>query len=216
MTDRPAADAEAVEFALPWGSIVRGVRWGAGEDFVILLHEPGRDLDAWGDLPRRLAGHLPLAALVIDLPGHGLSDDPWQPERLGDLLDAVDAALPATGRRFLVAAGESGLAGIERAASLEFDGLVCLSPEPPANGERPARSPSVPKQFFAAALAGDDLNGARTLAARCGGWAVVTSVPVAERGTALLSTTWRDRIDNQIATFLHDCLNACPMRPMGS
>ncbi|MCC7024291.1 MAG: hypothetical protein IT338_15810 [Thermomicrobiales bacterium] len=215
MTDRPAADAEAVEFALPWGPVARGVRWGAGDDAVILLHEPGRDLDAWGDLPRRLAGQLPLAALAIDLPGHGLSDDPWQPERLGDLLDAVDAALPTSGRRLLIAAGESGLAAIERAASLELDGLVCLSPGPPADA-RPARSPIVPKQFFAGALAGDDLNGARKLASLCGGWAVVTSVPVAERGTALLATSWRDRIEDQIVTFLHDCIHSCPMRPMGS
>lgn len=216
MTDHPTSGATAVEIPLPWGPIARGVRWGSGDDIAILVHEPGSDLDAWGDVARRLAAKLPLAMLAVDLPGHGLSDDPWQPERLGDLLDGLDAALPAVGRRFLVAAGESGLAAIECAARLELGGLVCLSPDLPEDDHRPPRSPAVPKQFFAGALAGDDLIAARKLASLCGGWAVVTSVPVAERGTALLATSWRDRIEDQIATFLHDCLNSCPMRPMGS
>jgi hypothetical protein len=58
---------------------------------VLLLHDPGSDLDAWGSLPWQLARALPLAVVAIDLPGHGLSDAPWEPERLGDVVRFIAA-----------------------------------------------------------------------------------------------------------------------------
>ena len=75
------ASPSAVEIDLSHGQTLRGQRRGAGANWVILLHEPGTDLDAWGDLPARL-GARAYTALALDLPGHGLSDDPWEPERL--------------------------------------------------------------------------------------------------------------------------------------
>ena len=63
----------------------------------------------------------------------------------------------------------------------------------------------MPKLFVAGSLAGSDLNDARRLATACGGWAVVTSLPVAERGTGLLASSWGGHLVEQIVAFLRDC-----------
>ncbi len=191
----------AIEHTLPWGPVVRGLRWGDGAGRVLLLHEPGTDVDAWGLLPACLASRLTLTLLAIDLPGHGLSDDPWQPERLPDIVHSLLAG--ATERPFVIAAGSIAGMLLEFAAELAPGGLVLFSPE--ANsGTRPNRSPAVPKLIFAGSVAGDDLAVARQLAAMTGGWTLVTGIPGSTRGTALLNTPWQTRICEQIAAFIRD------------
>ena len=76
-----SSSATAIEHCLPWGVVVRGQQWGPAPDRVLLLHEPGTDLDAWGSLPARLAQELMLGAAAFDLPGHGLQMIPGR--RLG-------------------------------------------------------------------------------------------------------------------------------------
>jgi pimeloyl-ACP methyl ester carboxylesterase len=191
------------------------MRWGAGSDRVLLLHEPGADIDGWGALPSTLARNLPLQVAAIDLPGHGLSDDPWQEERLPDLLRAfISNSQPST--RFAIAAGASALAVLEIAAESGLTGLVALSPAAVTGGRVPARSPRVPKLLFAGALAGDDVQTARDLATRCGGWALVTAVPLADRGTALLASAWQGRVIEQTTAFLRDCINSRSIRGSGT
>jgi hypothetical protein len=63
----------------------------------------------------------------------------------------------------------------------------------------------VPKLFVAGSLAANDLNDARRLATACGGWAVVTSLPVAKRGTGLLASSWGAQLVEQLVAFLRDC-----------
>ncbi|MGH2616037.1 MAG: hypothetical protein ACRDJC_12415, partial [Thermomicrobiales bacterium] len=79
-------EPHAIELTLPWGPVVRGHRWDGGPDSVLLLHEPGADLDAWGTLPDQLARALNVEVIVVDLPGHGLSDDPWEAGRIAELI----------------------------------------------------------------------------------------------------------------------------------
>src|SRR6476620_10678131 len=96
--------ATAIEYPLPWGIVVRGQRWGPAPDRVLLLHEPGTDLDAWGSLPARLAQELMIGVAAFDLPGHGLSDDPWEATRLGDTLRALTGRAELPFRQVLVTA----------------------------------------------------------------------------------------------------------------
>jgi pimeloyl-ACP methyl ester carboxylesterase len=205
----PAFSPEAVEHRLSWGPVLRGQRLGAGHDAALLVHEPGSDLDAWALLSPRLAGVLPLQIVAFDLPGHGLSDDPWQPDRLDAALREIVQAMPAI--RFVVAAGSSALAALRLAADLALAGLVCLSPDPLQPGSSLERSPRVPKHVFAGSAAGNDLQTARRLASSSGGWAAVTSLPVSERGTGLLTTDWAGRVVEEIAAFLRDCQTRRPL-----
>lgn len=205
LTSESTPGPRAIEQRLSWGPVVRGFRWSGGTDSALLLHEPGADLDAWAHLPAHLARQLEIETVAIDLPGHGLSDSPWDPSRLADLLRELPATFPTVGRRFVITAGASALASLDHAADLRLSGLVCLSPESPSADRDPPRSPTVPKLILASSLAGRDLDIARRLASTCGGWAVVTSIPFADRGTRLLSSPWSGRLIEQIVTFLRDC-----------
>jgi pimeloyl-ACP methyl ester carboxylesterase len=205
VSDPATISPRAIEQRLPWGPVLRGVRWGDGSDLALLLHDPGRDLDAWAPLAGEIAGQLGIETIAVDLPGHGLSDDPWEPERLLDLLPNLQEVAPEARRRFLIAAGDSAVAALEQANTLELSGLVCLSPPSPAHIRRPPRSPRVPKLFLAGSLAGGDLDVARRLASACGGWVVVTSYPVSGRGTELLASAWSRRLVEEVLAFLRDC-----------
>jgi hypothetical protein len=196
---------QAIERRLPWGAVLRGIRWGDGPDVALLLHEPGVDVDAWGQLPVEIAHQLEIDPIALDLPGHGLSDDPWEPERLPDLLRNLPEIAPTAGRRFLIAAGDSAIAALGQASEIEISGLVSLSPQIPGDGWQPPRSPRVPKLLLAGSMAESDLRDARRLATACGGWAVVTSYPVGERGTLLLTSPWGGHLIAEIVTFLRDC-----------
>jgi pimeloyl-ACP methyl ester carboxylesterase len=189
---------------------VRGIRWSNGTDRILLLHEAGADIDTWGTLPATLANDLTLDVSAIDLPGHGLSDGPWEPARAPDLIRSLMLPQPADQRQFVVAAGETGSVTLELAAALGLSGLACLTPQALPGALPPARSPKTPKLFLAGSLAGADLNTARRLASTCGGWTAVISVPVAERGTGLLASAWRDRLIEQIVGFLRDCQRPFP------
>lgn len=132
----------AVQVPLPWGPVIRGVRWGAASDAILLLHEPGADLDAWGALPALLAQTLGMAAVAVDLPGHGLSDDPWEAQRTGEVVrvlaergsapsrDAVGASPPRreAHRLFVIAAASIAWTAHALASDLSLAGLVLLSP----------------------------------------------------------------------------------------
>ena len=214
VSDAPGPVVAAIDYRLSWGPVVRGVRLGAGDDTALLLHDAGRDIDAWGALPWRLSEELPLQVVAFDLPGHGLSDDPWQPERLDELLRELVLPLPSA--RIVLAPGATALAALRLAAELALTGLVCLSPDALTPSSALTRSPSVPKRLFAGSAAGDDLATARRLAGAAGGWAVVTSLPVAERGTGLLATAWGEPISEAIVAFLRDCQQRRPSLAMSN
>lgn len=85
------------------GVRLRVVRWGlpGGPAPVVLVHGFTGSVEAWGDLPARLASRLssaapeapPRAVVAVDLPGHGESDAPDRPGRYA--VDAVAGDLAA-------------------------------------------------------------------------------------------------------------------------
>lgn len=88
---------DAYELELDEGMSVRGIRIDGGRaGRVVLLHDVGHDLDEFGRLPEVIAA-LGCDVVAVDLPGHGISDDP--PD---------EAAVPALVMRLLGAVREAG------------------------------------------------------------------------------------------------------------
>lgn len=199
---------QAYELGLPWGPVMRGVQWGHGEPRVVFLHEPGKeiDLDHWGDLPRRFATLLEASAIVLDLPGHGLSDDPWEPRRLPEIVTAAIAEIATEQPLLFVAAAESATAVLEAAAKQAIVAVAALSATPGAAESTLQRSPATAKLFFAGAQDGESLADSRRLASTLGGWTVVTSIPTSARGTEMLTTEWGPRLREHIIAFARDVL----------
>ena len=120
-----------VEFAGPRALTLRGQRSGEGERWVVLVHGEGRDLDGWRPLAGWLADH-GLSVLAFDLPGHGASDDPWEPAlALPAVIAAIDFArsersLPV----HLVGEGVGGIAALAAAAepTRQVASIVAISP----------------------------------------------------------------------------------------
>lgn len=200
---RPAAP---VEIPIDGVGTVRGLHWpdaGTGRA-VIFLHAPDGDLDDWQDLPAFVAGSAGCAALALDLPGHGLSDDPmsaWSISRLlaaaGDLL-----GLPPS-RCAIVAAGETAARVVSLDPAPPLAGLIAIGPTEP---ESAPRSPGLPKLFLASATDPDRLQATRALANGLGGWAIVSAITPGEQDPWLLSGPWGTHVREQIAAFARDCL----------
>ena len=150
----PGRAATAVECELPWGVTVRGQRWGPAPDRITLLHEPETDLDSWADLPAHLAQELGFGVVAFDLPGHGLSDDPWEPGRLGAVVEALVKRSDLPFRQVLVTAGVTERAALATVPDLGRVAVVCLSPSSPSCAGNPVRAPEAPKLFCAGAMAG--------------------------------------------------------------
>ena len=209
MTDPPPhvpPTAVAEEIGLDGFPALRGQRWGDGASELLLLHGGGADLDAWGALPALLAHHLDATVIAVDLPGHGLSDDPWQPERLPELLAALASRPAGSARLAVVAAGDTAAALLREAGRLAVAAVVLLSPALPETVAGWERSPSVSKLFLAGSLAGDELARCRQAANALGGWAVVVGIPDAAQGTELLVGDHLGTVVAHAAGFLRQAL----------
>lgn len=209
MTDPPPhvpPTAVAEEIGLDGFPALRGQRWGDGASELLLLHGGGADLDAWGALPALLAHHLDATVIAVDLPGHGLSDDPWQPERLPELLAALASRPAGSARLAVVAAGDTAAALLREAGRLAVAAVVLLSPALPETVAGWERSPSVSKLFLAGSLAGDELARCRLAANALGGWAVVVGVPDAAQGAELLVGDHLGTVVAHAAGFLRQAL----------
>jgi len=207
---RDPSTAEAVKVSPPGLPLLRGIRWG-DEPATLLLHAPGGDLDDWQDLPLLLARRTGFGAVALDLPGHGLSDDAGRRERGAQRLAEVIRTLAVAGEssrvRAIVAAGETALALLAVAPTLDLAGIVCLSPAAPGSGSNPvARSPKVPKLFLAWSGDGNEITRTRALATEAGGWTIVSGFAGPGPGAALLDGPWGDQARDQIAAFLQECL----------
>jgi pimeloyl-ACP methyl ester carboxylesterase len=177
---------------------VRGLAWPGGPDTVILIHDAGGDLDAWGALPATLAGQ-GYRVVAIDLPGHGLSDDPWESERAPEIVaEIVSAARLVSGRCFVIGAGS--LAPV--IGGMVMDALVMVSPHALAGPERSASAS--PCLIFVGGADPASVDAADRFFRARRGWAVVSSYGAAENGTALLSSEWAGHLAEQTIAFLRD------------
>jgi pimeloyl-ACP methyl ester carboxylesterase len=186
---------DPIEFALGSGPVVRGIQWPGGPDTVLLLHDVGSDLDVWGSLPVSLAA-VGYRVVATDLPGHGLSDDPWTPDQApGTLAEIVSVARGDTGRCFVVAIGSIATL----AARLAVDALVAISPDA---GNRDMSA--APCLIFVGGAEPDAAGAADRFFRNRRGWAVVSSFGIPDNGAALLAGPWSTHLAEQTIAFLGD------------
>jgi pimeloyl-ACP methyl ester carboxylesterase len=205
-TPRPSTVVEPIAFVLPGsGLTVRGQHWRGDGNWVVLVHAPGEDLDAWGDLPEEFAA-AGYDALAFDLPGHGLSDGDWEP---GLLPRSIAAALTFAGdagarRRFLVTAGVAAGASLAALSRSLADAWIALSPI--ASDAELAANPSVPVPKLILVGAGDPaaVEAAEQLYRWSTGWTVSSTFGGAENGTRLLHGEWGAQAREQMLKFLND------------
>lgn len=188
---------ESIE--LNWGEIaLRGYRWDGDGDTVMLLHDVGADLDAWVDIPSIIAAD-GYRVVSLDLPGHGLSDDPWDPERAIDLVTfLVESLKPIAARCFVVAAGQ--LCG-PTLATPTVDAVIALSPEAP--GHVPD-GPTPPTLVIVGGADRAASSNAHTFFRGTRGWAVVSSLGTTAQSTGLFASEWGSHAVEQTLLFLRD------------
>jgi pimeloyl-ACP methyl ester carboxylesterase len=168
-------------------------------DWVVLVHGPGEDVDAWGDVPAVLAGD-GLGVVVIDLPGHGLSDDPWEAGRIGEVIDGLVVEVRKAGARrcFVVAVGELAEAAV-RARGV--DACVVVSPVAPV-GEAEGATPSM--LVLVGGLERAAVDAADRFFRWTRGWAVMSALGTAAQGTAIFASAWGGHAREQVIGFLRD------------
>lgn len=177
---------------------MRGLVWPGGPDTVVLIHDAGGDLDDWGSLPAILAGQ-GYRVVAVDLPGHGLSDDPWEIECAPiQMTEIVSAARAVSERCFVVGIGS--LAPV--VGQLDVDALVAISPH--AEVEPEPASPTAPCLIFVGGADPERADAADRFFRARRGWAVVSSFGVPENGAALLSGPWAGHLAEQTISFLRD------------
>jgi alpha-beta hydrolase superfamily lysophospholipase len=189
--------ARPVELRSGDGLTLRGQQHGAGDRWAVLVHDAGRDLDAW----RGLIGALRrtgLCVLSFDLRGHGASDDPWEPARSpADVLAAIDHAVSEGARTvYLIGAGAGATAALAAAGS-KVRALVALSPR--------AERPGLPPDAILVGTGDPRAAGeADSVFRRSVGWTVVAALPVEAQGTDLIVSSWGSHVREHVLAFLRD------------
>ena len=182
------------------GTTVRGHVWQGDTNWVILLHGPGEDLDAWGDVPATIAtdGY---SVLAIDLPGHGLSDGVWSPDEDETLIESLTRFAQTSGatRVFVVAPG--ALAESATRSSAGIAAAVALSPMPQRAipGDR-----TPPTLILVGGSENEAVKNANRFFRQLRGWAVLSSLGTHQQGTALFASEWRQHALEQFLAFLRD------------
>lgn len=175
----------------------------------MLVHEEGRDLDAWQVLVPKLA-ELGLCIVAFDLSGHGASDDPWDPAHItADLFAVLEFAHSEGARRlYLIGAGAGATAALVAAGELEVEAIVALSPraELPGVDSEAIRAARAPKLIV---VGSEDVAAEREAAdvyRRSIGWGLLQSLPTQIQGTKLLESEWTRQVTENTLSFLRDYL----------
>ena len=194
-TSLDRAGVVPVEFAGPRALTLRGLRSGEGDRWAVLVHGEGRDLDGW----RPLAGWLAdrgFSVLAFDLPGHGASDDPWEPAlALPSVVAAIDFARSESPRQVhLVGEGLGAIAALAAATETtrQVASIVAISPH--ADDRVAAlvevREARAPKLILVGSLSPGALAGAEAVFRGAIGVCEMVKFPVAVQGTDLLAGEW--------------------------
>lgn len=171
------------------------MRLGAGQRCAILVHGEGQDLDAWGSSSGWLADH-GLCVVAFDLPGHGASDDGWEPAlAIASVLAAVDFAMSQGSQTLHLIGAEAGALAVLGAAA--HDGctpasIVALSPtiDPRVATLAGIREVRAPKLILVGSLDNDAVGDAEAVYRGAIGHCELTMFPVSARGTGLLAGDW--------------------------
>lgn len=119
---------DTYELALGGGIVLRGIRVDGGSTArLVLLHDIGHDLDEFGRLPEALAA-LGCDVVAVDLPGHGVSDDPPDDVTVDALL--VEALREVRGHvpLGLVASGRTATVGVMAGRPQGVESQVLINP----------------------------------------------------------------------------------------
>jgi pimeloyl-ACP methyl ester carboxylesterase len=184
-----------VEFVGPGSIVLRGQRAGEGDRWAVLVHDEGRDLDRWLGLAGWLAER-GFSVLVFDLPGHGASDDPWQPAlATSAVAAAVEFARSAGARNVhLVGEGVGAIAALAAAAdpSRRVASIAAFSPRPDESVTdlETVREARAPKLILVGSLGRKALQDAEAVFRGAIGPCEIAKFPVEAQGTDLLGTDW--------------------------
>jgi hypothetical protein len=137
--------------------------------------------------------------VVVDLPGHGLSDDPWEVEGVGELMAVLVDGVRAVGARrcFVMAVGEVAEAAVKAAV----DAAVVVSPVAPieeAGGATP------PVLVVVGGLERGAVEAADRFFRWTRGWAVMSSLGTERQGTAVFGSEWAMQAKEQVLGFFRD------------
>jgi pimeloyl-ACP methyl ester carboxylesterase len=207
---RPAEDgtrAVPVEFGGPDTPVLRGQRFGAGERWAVLVHGEGKDLDGWRQVAAWLAGR-GLSVLAFDLPGHGASDDPWEPQlALPAVVAAVDFARAQGSRQVhLMGEGVGAIAALAVAAGGSGD-IASVAAFSPQRDDRVAkfsevREARVPKLILVGSLDPAAAESAEAVFRGAIGPCEMARFPVAAQGADLLSGEWGPQVREKVLAHL--------------
>lgn len=189
---------EAVEIPTPDDLMLRGELRRSGPDWVVLVHAPGEDIDAWLSLPDRVASQ-GISTLAVDLRGHGGSDGAAELAATNGDIRAVITFVRCQGakRVYVGAAGASVAPALAAAESGRCEGLFALAP----TGDQP--NVKVPRLAVVGSRDAEQEAAGSALVAGPG-WAVVARIPVDARACGLLRTTWGNNVENYVLAFLRD------------
>lgn len=184
--------------------VIRGQLWHSGPDWVVMIHDVGQDLDTWSDLPAVLAAD-GYSVLAIDLPGHGLSDEPWHPTQIVRAVATAAAFATREGAasRHLLAAGSTAVPSMIAARDL-VSAVVALSPRLHTNDILALREVRVPALILTGSSREQATEEARRIFQGKAGWTVLSTFGAADDGPALLAGSWGFQVREQILTFLRD------------
>jgi pimeloyl-ACP methyl ester carboxylesterase len=186
------------------GCVLRGESWPGGQDWVLLVHDVGGDLDCWRPLigPLGAAGY---SVATIDLRGHGASEGVASVSSVATDL----SALLAQARRDASGAVVLGAVGVVAAAALapdllpRPDALVLFSPRPELGADMAKlRGDGTSKLLFVGALDPEADLIARELRNGSIGHAGVISFATSVQGAELLQEPWRSHVVEQVLGFV--------------
>jgi len=196
-----------IEFRGPATQALRGLIFGAGDRWVVLVHAEGQDLDAWRPLAHLLADH-ELRVLAFDLPGHGASDAEWNPElAVPAVMAAVDFARSGGARQVhLIGAEVGALAVLAAAARDQYqpDSIVALSPiiDDRVASLADVRDARAPKLVLVGSLDPGAVGSAEAFYRGAIGHCELTQLPVSAEGTDLLSGEWGSHAREKVLAHL--------------
>ena len=204
---KPKSFTIPVEFGGLTTPVLRGLRFGAGERWAVLVHDEGQDVDAWRALTGWLADH-DCSVLAFDLPGHGASDDPWlRALARPSVIAAVDFARSEGARHVhLIGAGLGALAVLAAAAQGECDpaSITVLSPklDDSVAALAEVREARAPRLIIVGSLDGDAVEDAKAVYRGAIGPCELTEFPVAAQGAELMSGEWGQHAREKLLAHL--------------
>lgn len=190
-----ARQLTSVEFAGPGGIVLRGERAGEADRWAVMVHDEGRDLDGWRPLTSWLAER-EFSVLAFDLPGHGTSDDPWQPALATPAVAAAVEFARSAGARnvHVVGEGVGAIAALAAAAdpSRRVASVAAFSPRPSESVSdfETVREARVPKLILVGSLGRAALEDAEVVFRGAIGPCEFAKFPVEAQGTDLLNGEW--------------------------